>query len=44
MLETLNLVLKNTHICSFRKITFLYQDIINFADVLLLKPAAWELC
>ena len=44
MLETWNLVLKNKHICSFRKITFLYEDIINFADVPLLKAAVWELC
>ena len=32
-LETWNLVRKYTHICSFRKYTFYYQDPLNFADV-----------
>ena len=33
MLETLNLVRKLTHICSFRKYTFQDQALLNFADV-----------
>ena len=33
MLETLNVVRKLTHICSFRKYNFEYQDPRNFADV-----------
>ena len=33
MLQTLNLVHKYTHICSFSKYTFQYQDPLNFADV-----------
>ena len=32
-LETRNLVRKYTHIFSFRKYTFYYQDPLNFADV-----------
>ena len=32
-LETWNLVRKYTHIYSFRKYTFYYQDIVSFADV-----------
>ena len=33
MLETWKLVRKYTHICSFRKYTFQYQALLNFADV-----------
>ena len=33
MLETLNLTLKYTRICSFRKYTFYWLDLLNFADV-----------
>ena len=33
LLETGNLVRKFTHICSFRKHTFQYQGLLNFADV-----------
>ena len=33
MLETLNLTRKYTLICSFRKYTFFWLDLLNFADV-----------
>ena len=33
MLETSNLACKYTDICSFRKYTFYYQDLLNFANV-----------
>ena len=33
VLETWNLVRKFTHICSFRKYTFEYQGLLNFAEV-----------
>ena len=33
MLETGNVIRKYTHIYSFRKHTFQYQDPLNFADV-----------
>ena len=36
MLETWNLVRKFTHICSFRKYTFQYQALFNFADASIL--------
>ena len=32
MLETSSLLRKYTHICSFGKYTFYYQDPLNFAD------------
>ena len=33
MLETWNLICKCTHICSFRKYTLKYEDLLNFAGV-----------
>ena len=42
MPETWNLVRKYTHICSFRKYTFKYQDPLNFADgIIFLQKSAF---
>ena len=39
ILETWNLVRKYRHICSFRKYTFWYQDLLNFAVFFCKKSA-----